>query len=136
VFAGFMLAATPLAVGQVKETAREPGTVLISIFHLAPGKHLDFLKWQAASEAVDKEAGLTPTQWYVHTDGDSWDFVSITPERTDAEDKKVEELLKKKGLKSGFPAALEFRQFVSSHTDTFARGPQSAAELVKAATGN
>lgn len=136
VLVGLVLTATPLAVAQVKETAAGPGKVLVSIFHVAPGKHLDFLKWQAAYEAVDKEAGLSIGQWYVHTDGDSWDFVSIVAQRTPAEDKKVEDLLKKKGLKTGFASALEFRQFVSSHTDTFALGPQSAADLVKAATGN
>jgi hypothetical protein len=118
------------------EKSGEPGKVIVSIYHVAPGKHLDFLKWMAAREAIDKEAGLAPVQWYVHTDGDSWDFVAISPERTDAEDNKLDELAKKKGLKIGFAAALEFRQFVSSHTDTFSRGPQTAADLVNAAGGN
>ncbi|SRR6266508_6528434 len=134
--AAVILVAAPLAVAQVQQQAREPGKVIVSLYRVAPGKHLDFLKWMAAREAIDKEAGLTLGHWYVHTDGDSWDFVAISPQRTDAEDKKIEELTKKKGLKTGFPAGLEFRQFVSSHTDTFARGPQSAADLVKAAASN
>ena len=124
-----------LAFAQAKGPG-EPGKVIVSIYRIAPGKHLDFLKWMAAREALDKEAGVAATQWYVHTNGDSWDFVAIAPQTTDAEDKKLDELAKGKGLKIGFAAALEFRQFVSSHTDTFARGPGSAAELVSAAGGN
>ena len=134
--AGVLLAAAPSAVAQTQQPGGEPGKVIVSIYRVAPGKHLDFLKWMAAREAVDKEAGVTLGHWYVHEDGDSWDFVAISPVLTDAEGKKAEELTKKKGLKTGFPAALEFRQFISSHTDTFARGPQSATDLVKAATGN
>jgi hypothetical protein len=134
--AGVILVAAPLAVAQMQQHGGEPGKAIVSLYRVAPGKHLDFLKWMAAREAVDKEAGLTLGQWYVHTDGDSWDFVAISPERTEAEARKIDELSKRKGLKTGFPAALEFRQFVSTHTDTFARGPQSAADLVKAAASN
>jgi hypothetical protein len=124
---------TGFALAQTPQASNEPPRVVVSIYHVAPGKHLDFLKWMASGEAVDKEAGLAPAQWYVHENGDSWDFISITPVRTDAEDKKTEELSKAKGLKTGFAAALEFRQFISSHTDTFAFGPQTAADLVSAA---
>ena len=38
-----------------------------------------------------------------------------------------------KGLKTGFPAALEFRELLSSHTDTYVAGPTTAAALVAAA---
>lgn len=107
--AGAVLVCSALSVAQVDQKMREPGKVIVSIYRVAPGRHLDFLKWEAAREAVDKEAGLTLAQWYVHTNGDSWDFVSVSPERTDAEDKKVEELAKKKGLKTAFAASLEFR---------------------------
>lgn len=107
----------------------------IGIFHVAPGKHLDFLRWQAEREALAKEAGAPPTQWYVHTDGDSWDFVSIVRDLDDPQDQaalddKIEKLARGKGLTTSFAAALEFRQFVASHTDTEARGPFTAQELV------
>ena len=115
------------------EQGGEPGKVIVSLYHVAPGKHLDFLKWMAARDEISKEAGLVATQWYTHTDGDSWDFVGIAPTTTDAQDKKTDELARKKGLKAGFAAALELRQLLSSHTDTFAIGPQSAADLVKSA---
>ena len=124
-----------LAFAQAQKSG-EPGRAIVSIYHVAPGKHLDFLKWMAAREPIDKEAGVAPTQWYVHTDGDSWDFVAIAPQTTEAEDKKLDDLAAKKGLKTGFAAALELRQFLTSHTDTFARGPGSAADLVNAAGGN
>jgi hypothetical protein len=131
-----LLAIAPAAFAQTVDPGSEPGKVIVAIYHVAPGKHLDMLKWFAAREAIDKEAGVRPMQWYVHTDGDSWDFVSIAPKLTDAEDAKVDELSKKKGLKTGLPAALEFRQFIASHTDTFARGPMSASDLVKEAGGH
>ena len=130
---GLCALTSSLSRAQAPQPSSEPPKVIISIYHVAPGKHLDFLKFQAAGEAIDKEAGLTPAQWYVHENGDSWDFVSITPLRTEAEDKKTEELAKAKGQKTGFAAALEFRQFITSHTDTHAYGPQTAADLLGAA---
>ena len=39
-------------------------------------------------------------------------------------------MLARKGFKTGCLAALEFRQFLAWHTDTFVIGPTSAAELV------
>lgn len=114
----------------------EPGKAVVALYHVAPGKHLEMLKWFAAREAIDKEAGVAPLQWYVHTDGDSWDFMSIAPRLTDAEEAKVDEIAKKKGLKTGFAQGLEFRQFITSHTDTFVRGPMSASDLIKDAGGH
>ena len=122
-----------LSLAQAPPPSTEPPTVIISVYHVAPGKHLEFLKFMAAGEAIDKEAGLTPAQWFVHLDGDSWDFLSVTPERTEAEDKKIEDLTKAKGQKTGFAASLEFRQFITSHTDTHAVGPQAVAALLEAA---
>jgi hypothetical protein len=49
-----------------------------------------------------------------------------------AEDRSTE-ATRKRGRKTGFAAGLEFRTFVSSHTDTFAIGPVSAADLVSMA---
>lgn len=124
-----LLALAPMIPAQ----GAEPGMAIVSIYRAAPGKHLEMIKWLAAREAIDKEAGVGATQWYVHVEGDSWDFVVIAPKLTEVEGAKVDELSKKKGLKTGFAAGLEIRHFIASHTDTIARGPLSAADLVKEA---
>lgn len=133
---GGLFLAAALAMAQTAPKAQEPGKVIVSLYRVAPGKHLDFLKWMATREAISREAGVGPVRWYAHTNGDSWDFVAVAPEPTKEQDAKVDELTKQKGFKTGFAAALEFRQFIAYHTDTFATGPQSAADLVRIATGS
>ncbi len=133
VLAAVVLALLAAVATRAADEEAEPGTVIVAIYHVAPGQHLDFLKWMAAREAVDAGLGLAPTQWYAHLDGDSWDYLGITPERSDAEDAKVEAAVKAKGMTTGFAASLEFRKMISSHTDTYALGPTSAAALVAAA---
>lgn len=122
--------------GQEKP-AEEPGEYLVSIYHVAPGKHLEFLKWMAGQEAIAKEAGAPPAQWYAHMNGDSWDYVVISKQldddRAKAVDSKIEALTKQKGLPTGMAGSLRFRQFMTSHTDTYVMGPFTAAEMVKAA---
>jgi hypothetical protein len=118
---------------KVQAQTAQPGEVLISIYNIAPGKHLDFLKWMAVRNQIAIDAGAAPTQWYAHTDGASWDYVAIGPVLSDEMDKKVDELTKQKNLATGFKSSLEFRQFVSSHSDTFAMGPMSVSDMVKAA---
>jgi len=113
--------------------AQEPAKAVVSIYRIAPGKHLDFLKWQAARDAAATEAGVAATQWYAHMDGDSWDFVGISPMTTDEQDDKIEKIVAGKGMTTGFKAGLEFRTMVASHTDTLSRGPTSAQALVDAA---
>ena len=103
---------------------------IISIYRVAPGKHLDFMKWMAAREAVDREAGVQPTQWYAHLDGDSWDYVAIAPNQDQATSDKVDGLARKHGLKVGMPSGLELRTMMASHTDTISAGPYSASELI------
>ena len=74
--------------------------------------------------------------WFAHMDGASWDYVAITPELEGAKqaevEKKVEALSKQKGLATGFKASLQFRQYMGTHTDTYAMGPFTAEELIKA----
>jgi hypothetical protein len=116
---------------------KKPGRNIVSMYQVSAGKHVDFLKWMARQEAATKEAGGPATQWYVHQDGASWDFVAITPELEPAKqaevEKKVEAISKQKGLATGLKAAFEFRQFMGTHSDTFAVGPMTADEIVKAA---
>jgi len=103
---------------------------IISIYRVAPGKHLDFMKWMAAREAVDREAGVQPTQWYAHLDGDSWDYVAIAPNQDQATSDKVDGLARKHGLKVGMASGLELRTMMASHTDTISAGPYSASDLI------
>ncbi|NJD31167.1 MAG: hypothetical protein FIB04_04710 [Gammaproteobacteria bacterium] len=121
-----------LAVAPTSPTvAADAGTVIVSIYYVAPGKHVDFLKWAAAQDAVAKEAGVGATQWYAHQDGDAWDYIAISPATTPDQDRKVDEVAKKHGQKSGMAAGLVMRQYISRHTDTFAYGPVSATDLLK-----
>jgi hypothetical protein len=118
---------------QVNAQTSQPKEALIGIYNIAPGKHLEFLKWMAAREQIASEAGAAATQWYAHRDGASWDYIAIGPVLSDEMSKKIDDMSAKKNLTIGFKASLEFRQYVSSHTDTYAMGPVSAADLVKAA---
>lgn len=111
--------------------ADEPPMALVSIYHVAPGKQMDFIKWMQAREAVAREAGAPDSMWYVHTEGDNWDYLVVSPQTSDAMDKKIDEMSKKRGLATGFKASLEFRQVMLNHTDTYAVGPVTADWLVK-----
>ena len=117
--------------------AQESPRALVATYQVAPGKHLDFLKWMARTEAVVKEAGGPATQWYMHENGAGWDFLAVTPQLDAAKqaevDKKVEALSKQKGIATGIKASFEFRQYIGTHSDTFTHGPMTASEIVKAA---
>jgi hypothetical protein len=131
---GFLGAAVGYGIALAQAPAKPP-MAMVSIYHLAPGKQLDFLKWIAKRDAVAKEAGAPTGKIYAHMDGDSWDFMVINEINEDpALDAKVEALEKKKGLTTGFAAGLELRQLMTSHTDTKCAGPFTADELVKEAT--
>ncbi len=123
------VAMTTFAVAETAAPTKDPPHSLISIYRIAPGKQADFLKWMATREAVGKEIGIAATQWYAHVDGDSWDYVAVGPDNNAEQDKKLEAALKKHGLTTGFKQNLEVRQFISSHTDTFAVGPVTVSEL-------
>ena len=116
-----------------KPEAKQPPRARVALYRIAPGKHLDFLKWMAENEAIDKEAGMPASQIYEHTNGDSWDYMQVAPDLSNEQQAKVDEVAKKHGRKTGFPASLEFRTFVAWHTDTSVIGPVTAADLVAAA---
>jgi hypothetical protein len=130
-----LVAVCSLAVAAPRWTQdkAEPGRARISIYRVAPGRHLELLKWLAAREEITKEAGVPATQLYAHNDGDSWDYLLIWPITTAEQDRKLDELAARKGLKTGFAASIEFREMLASHTDTYASGPMTAADLVAAA---
>jgi hypothetical protein len=122
-----------LAAPRWNPSTPEPGKARISIYEVAPGRQLDFLKWMAAREEVAKAAGVPATQLFAHLDGDRWDYLVIWPITTPEQDRKLDEQAAAKGLKTGFPAALEFRELLMSHTDTHVAGPTTAAALVATA---
>ncbi len=106
----------------------------VNLYRVAPGKHLEFLRWQALQDEVAKEAGVPVPQIYTHLDGDAWDFLFLAPVTTAEQDQKLDAIATRRGLKTGFAAGIEFRQFLTWHTDTLAAGPTSAADLVAAAS--
>jgi hypothetical protein len=115
------------------EDGKADGRVRVSQYRMAPGKQLEYLRWQAIQDEVAKEAGVPVPEVYVHLDGDGWDYLVIAPLTTPEQDKKLDEIAARRGLKTGFPAFLEFRQFLASHSDTRAAGPATAAQLIAAA---
>jgi hypothetical protein len=129
----FLLSVSTVRAQTARAEMKEPSRALITIYRVATGKHLEFLKWLAEQEAIAREAGVPAGQFYAHTDGDSWDYLNVGPALTDAQQAKVDETARKRGRKTGFSAGLEFRTLVSSHTDTFVIGPVSPADLVSMA---
>ena len=127
------LAAGTLAIPAHAQNRAAMPKAIVSIYRVSPGQHLAFLKWMAAREAADREAGVPAIQWYAHLNGDSWDYVAIAPDLDDATQDKVDAAEAKRGLATGMRASLEFRQMIASHTDTFAAGPYSAQQMVDAA---
>ena len=104
-----------------------PGRAIVSLYHAAPGQQEALMRWLADQDRAAAAAGVAPSQVYVHTDGASWDFMIINPVTTEAQDKAIDEAAKKLGVASGPRAGLEFRKHIASHTDTFVRGPMTAA---------
>jgi hypothetical protein len=129
VAAAAMLVATSGAIAQDQAA----GTAIVSIYRVAPGQHLAFLKWMAAREAAASQAGAPATRWYRHIDGDSWDYIAIAPDHDAALDTKADAIAKQQGLAIGMKAGLELRGLMASHTDTISAGPFTAAQLVQEA---
>lgn len=128
VLLSFALAA-PAVLAQDMKPAPQPSQAMVSLYHIAPGKHLAFLKWMAARDAIDAQLNLPRAHWYAHIDGDSWDYLMIGPQLTDAQQKRVNDAAMAKGLTVGPKASIEIRQFIASHTDTLSAGPMTATEL-------
>lgn len=110
-------------------TAQDAPKSIVSIYHVAPGQQVGFLKWLAHQDDMSASAGVARSQLYVHTDGDSWDYVVIYPVTTPAQDDAVDAVAKKMGMKPNH-GGLELRKFLTSHTDTFTRGPTTASDYL------
>jgi hypothetical protein len=127
-----LVAAVATAARWTHEKKHVP-RVRISIYHVAPGKQLDFLRYWAVQDEVAREAGVPTVQLYAHIEGDGWDYLLVRPVTTPEQDRRLDEIAEKKGLKTGIPGSLEFRQFLASHTDTLVAGPMSPKDMVEAA---
>lgn len=107
-----------------------PGRAIVSLYHAAPGQQVALLKWLAGQERVAAAAGVPASQLYVHTDGDSWDYMIVGPVTTEAQDAAIEAAGRKMGIEAGPRASIDFRKNIASHTDTFVRGPMSATDYL------
>ena len=58
-----LVAALTLAAALPAMSQQPSGRAIVSLYRIAPGKQLDFLKWMAAREAIDRAAGVAATQW-------------------------------------------------------------------------
>ena len=101
---------------------------IVSLYRAAPGQQVALLKWMARQDQAAQAAGLPASQIYVHTSGDSWDYLVINPVTTKAQDDAVDAAAKKLGITSGPRASIEFRTMIASHTDTTSDGPMTAAQ--------
>ena len=118
--------ASPLAAQNA-----EPTRSIVSIYRAAPGHQLALLKWFAQQDEVAKAASVPASKLYVHQDGASWDFVWIQPDTTKAQDDALDAAAKKMNILAGPMVAIELRQHIAEHTDTFAAGPIAAADWLK-----
>jgi len=103
--------------------APQPPRARVAIYRAAPGQQIALLKWLDAQNRAAASAGVPIGQLYAHTDGDSWDYLAIDPVTTPAQDKAVDAAAKKMGMAAGPAASLEFRKYISMHTDPFVIGP-------------
>ena len=110
-------------------SAQTSGTAIVAIYHVAPGQQVAFLKWLDQQDRVSAAAGIAKGQLYAHTDGDSWDYVVVNPVTTEAQDAAFDAAGKKLGVDT-LRGGMELRTYLTSHTDTFVRGPMTAAEYL------
>lgn len=120
------IAATSIAYAQ----AASPPRAIISIYHAAPGHQQALLEWLAQQDRIAAAAGVSASQIYAHTDGDSWDYLMIAPVTTDAQDKALDAAAAKMGLPTGPKVGLELRKHIQSHTDTYVVGPMTASQML------
>lgn len=124
-------AAGAFAAGSIAYAqAGSPPRAVISIYHAAPGHQEALLQWLAQQDKIAAAAGVSAGQLYAHMDGDSWDYLSIQPATTDAQDDAIDAAAVKMGLPSGPKVGLELRKHIMTHTDTYVVGPMSAAQML------
>lgn len=125
-------AAGAIAAGSIvyAQAPASPPRAMISIYHAAPGHQQMLLQWLAQQDRIAASAGIPAGQLYAHTDGDSWDYLSIGPVTTPAQDDALDAAAAKMGLPAGPKVGIELRKHIMSHTDTQTIGPMTAAQLL------
>ena len=125
-------AAGALAAGSIvyAQAPAAPPRAMVAIYHAAPGQQEALLRWLAAQDRASVAAGLPAGQLYMHTDGDSWDYLGISPTTTPAQDDAVDAAARKLGMATGARRSIEFRKLIQSHTDTFTIGPVTAEQAL------
>jgi hypothetical protein len=106
-----------------------PPKARIALYRAAPGQQVALLRWLAQQDRIGQSVGLPGSKLYAHTDGDSWDYLVINPVTTPTQDAALEAAGKRMGV-NVMRGGIEMRKYITSHTDTFARGPMSAAEYL------
>lgn len=130
VFASILAVGLSLAMVAPALAQDDEPVSIVSLYRVAPGQHTAFLEWMATGEAAATQAGVPASQWYAHLNGDAWDYLVIGPETTDEQDAAVDAALQAQGRPTGAAGGIEFRKYMSWHTDTFVAGPMTAAELL------
>jgi hypothetical protein len=123
-------AAVSASMWSVPAIGQDQPQHIVSLYRAAPGQQLALLKWMADQDRASAAAGVSASQIYVHTSGDSWDYLVINPVTTEAQDDAVDAAAKKMGIATGPRASIQFRTMIASHTDTTANGPMSAAQIL------
>lgn len=127
---GMIFAAAAACALATPATGQEGPQHIVSLYRAAPGQQVALLKWMARQDQAAVAAGLPAAQIYVHTSGDSWDYMVISPVTTDAQDDATDAAAKKLGITTGPRASIEFRTMIGSHTDTTTSGPATAAQIL------
>jgi hypothetical protein len=109
--------------------AQTPGKAIVSIYHVAPGHQVAFLKWLDQQGRISAAAGTPAGQFYAHSDGDSWDYIVIAPLTTAEQDAAFDAAGKKMGINT-MRGGIELRKHLTSHTDTIVNGPMTPAEYL------
>ncbi|HEU0310117.1 MAG TPA: hypothetical protein VFR36_02690 [Sphingomicrobium sp.] len=107
-----------------------PGAT-VTLYRAAPGHQVMLLQWLAQQERVAAAAGVPASQLYVHQNGDSWDYLLIAPDTTEAQDDALEAAAKRLGVPTGPGVGIELRKHVAWHTDTLVSGTTSIADYLK-----
>ena len=118
-------AAGAIASGTIVYAQAAPADprAVVSLYRAAPGQQEALLRWFADQDRVARSVGQPQMQLYVHTDGDSWDFMGINAVTTDAQDQAFEAAARKMGVVAGPRAGMELRKYLAYHTDTMTVGP-------------
>ena len=127
-----ILAAAAACAFATPALGQDTPQAIVSLYRAAPGQQVPLLKWMAQQDRASQAAGVAASQIYVHTSGDSWDYLVINPVTTKAQDDAVEAAAKQMGLATGPRASIQFRTMIAVHTDTMANGPQTAAQILAA----